>query len=41
MLQDPIGQRQLESDITPRLLGLNPFVPEDFLKFRLELFVKR
>jgi hypothetical protein len=41
MPHDPIGQGMLKPDIATRLLGLQPFVTEDFLSFCLELAVER
>jgi hypothetical protein len=41
MLDDPVGERTLETDVVTGLLGLDPFVAQDFLAFRLKLAVKR
>jgi hypothetical protein len=41
VLDDPIRQRLLESDVAPGFLRLDPLVPEDFLALRLKLAVER
>ena len=41
MLDDPIGQRSLESNVATGLLRFNPLVPQDFLAFRLKLPIER
>ena len=41
MLDNPVGQGLLESDISSCLFGFQPLVTKDFIQFCLELFVKR
>ena len=40
MFHDPISQRLFEADVPPRFFRLYPFVTENFIKLRLELFVE-
>jgi hypothetical protein len=41
VLDDPVRERALETDVVTGLFGLDPFVAQDFLAFRLKLAVKR
>lgn len=41
MLDNPVGQGALESDIVAGFLRFNPFVPKDFLALGLKLTIKR
>jgi hypothetical protein len=40
MLDDPIRQRLLKTDVTPGLFGFDPLVFEDFFPFRLKFTVQ-
>ena len=40
MLEHPVGQREFETNVIPGLLRFEPFVPQDFLPFRLEELVE-
>ena len=41
VLDDPIRQGPLKTDIAPLFLRLNPLVPEDLFAFRLTLSIQR
>jgi hypothetical protein len=41
VLDDPVRQRLLETDVASGLLRLDPLVPENFLALRLKLAVER
>jgi hypothetical protein len=41
MVNDPVRERVLKADITAGFLGFDPFVPQNFLAFRLKFAVKR
>jgi hypothetical protein len=41
VLDDPIRERALETDVMTGLFGLDPLVAQDFLAFRLKFAVKR
>ena len=41
MLQDPVRQGMLKTDVPSRLLGLDPFVPEDLFPLGLKFAVER
>ncbi len=41
VLDDPIGQRLLKTDITPGFFRFNPFVTENFFALGLKLAVER
>src|ERR1039457_7736999 len=41
VLNDPICQRSLKSNVATGLLRFNPLVPQDFLAFRLKLPIER
>ena len=41
VLDDPIRERALETNVVTGLLGLDPLVAQDFFAFRLKLAVKR
>ena len=41
MFDDPIGERPLETNVSPGLFGLDPFVFEDLFTFGLEFAVQR
>jgi hypothetical protein len=41
VLDDPVRERALETDVVTGLFGLDPFVAQDFLAFRLKFAVKR
>ena len=41
MFHDPVEERLFKADVAARLLALDPFVAEDFLPLREELFVEQ
>ena len=41
MLDDPVRESAFEPDVVTRLLGLNPFVAQNLLAFRLKLAIQR
>src|SRR5665811_1128400 len=41
VLNDPICQRSLKSNVATGLLGFNPLVPQDLLAFRLKFPIER
>jgi hypothetical protein len=41
VLYDPVEQRSLKSNIMPRFLALDPFMPQDFLALCYEFQVEQ
>jgi hypothetical protein len=41
VMDDPVGQGPFEADIVAGLLGLDPFMPQNFFPLGLELAIER
>src|SRR5712692_2934593 len=41
VFDDPVGQSPFKANIMAGLFGLDPFVPENLIAFRLEFTIKR